>query len=123
MLRRDGVARVLLVVPPFHQLFIPAIGVSLLKAGLSRLGIDCDILYVNLQFAERIGVELYTQVAVGGRHPALTGEWVFAGDLFGDEAPDPRGYVEEVLLGRYRDAYDRPFAELLTKLRAEAPAF
>ena len=116
-------ARVLLVVPPFHQLFIPAIGVSLLKAGLSRLGIDCDILYVNLQFAERISVELYTQVAVGGRHPALAGEWVFAGDLFGNEAPDPRGYVEEVLLGRYRDAYDRPFAELLTELRAEAPMF
>src|SRR6266704_4677677 len=114
-------SRVLLVVPPFHQLFIPAIGVSLLKAALARIGIPCDVLYLNLQLAERIGPELYTRLAVGGRHTALVGEWVFAGDLFGADAPDPRRYLDEILLGRYGD---RAFADRALELRARGvPAF
>src|SRR5690348_3180796 len=115
--------RVLLIVPPFHQLFIPAIGVSLLKAALARLDIPCDILYLNIQFAERVGPELYTQIAVGGKHPALVGEWVFATDLFGTDAPNAGAYVEEVLLGRYGDAYDSSFVDRLLPLREAASAF
>ncbi len=115
--------RVLLVVPPFHQVFIPALGVSLLKAALARAGIPCDVLYLNIRFAERIGAELYSHIAVGGSHPALAGEWVFAGDLFGDRAPEPQRYVDEVLLGRFADVYDRAFADRLMDARARAPAF
>jgi ribosomal peptide maturation radical SAM protein 1 len=116
-------SRVLLVVPPFHQLFIPAIGVSLLKAALARIDVSCDVLYLNLKFAERIGAKLYTRIAVGGRHPALVGEWIFAGDLFGDAAPDPQRYLDDVLLGRYGDAYDRAQTAQLAELRARVPAF
>ncbi len=115
--------RVLLVVPPFHQAFIPALGVSLLKAALTRADIRCDVLYLNIRFAERIGPELYTEIASEGRIQALAGEWIFAGDLFGDRAPDPRGFVAEVLLGRYGDVYERAFADRLEALRAQAPVF
>jgi ribosomal peptide maturation radical SAM protein 1 len=115
--------RVLLVVPPFHQAFIPALGVSLLKAALIRADIPCDVLYLNVRFAERIGPELYTEIASEGRIQALAGEWVFAGDLFGDRAPDPRGFLEEVLLGRYGDVYGRAFTDRLEALRAQVPAF
>ena len=83
-------ARVLLVVPPFHQAFIPSLGVSLLKAALMRVDIPCDVLYLSVRFAERIGPELYSEIASEGRIQALAGEWVFAGDLFGDRAPDPQ---------------------------------
>ena len=113
--------RVLLVVPPFHQVFTPALGVSLLKAALTRAGIPCDVLYLNIPFAEQVGPEFYTRIAAEGRFDALAGEWVFAGDLFGDRAPDPRGYLDEVLVGR--DVYDRAFAARLAELRARVPAF
>jgi ribosomal peptide maturation radical SAM protein 1 len=115
--------RVLLVVPPFHQVFIPAIGVSLLKAALARLGIPCDVWYLNVRYAERLGTDLYTSIASEGRFRALAGEWVFAGDLFGERAPDPGGYLEAVLLGRFGDVYDRAFADRLAALRAGVPAF
>src|SRR3954453_21003431 len=116
-------ARVLFVVPPFHQVFIPAIGVSLLKAALARIDIECDILYLNIRMAERIGAELYTDIASAGRFRALSGEWVFSGDLFGDGATDPQPFVDDVLLGEFSDVYDAPFAERLTELRREATTF
>jgi hypothetical protein len=75
--------RVLLVVPPFHQVFIPAIGVSLLKAALARLGIPCDVWYLNIRFAERLGPDLYTSIASEdprwrGLHGGYQAEWTVA---------------------------------------------
>ncbi len=116
-------SRVLLVVPPFYQVVTPALGVSLLKAALARAGVPCDVLYLNISFAEAIGPELYTRIAGEGRFDALAAEWVFAGDLFGDRAPDPQRYVDEVLLGRFVDVYDRAFADRLLEARARATAF
>src|SRR5262245_40393025 len=116
-------SRVLLVVPPFYQVVTPALGVSLLKAALAQTGVPCDVLYLNIAFAEAIGPELYTRIAAEGRFDALAAEWVFAGDLFGDRAPDPQRYVDEVLLGRFADVYDRAFADRLVDARARAPVF
>ena len=59
-------ARVLLVVPPFHQAFIPSLGVSLLKAALVREDIACDVLYLNVRFAEHTGPDS-TRSRVRGR--------------------------------------------------------
>src|SRR5579871_919191 len=95
-------ARVLLVVPPFHFLDRPALGVSLLKAGLARDGISCDVLYLNLRFADFTGRELY-EALIESRYAAMLGEWVFAGDLFGDNAPDPQRYLDDILLDHYGD--------------------
>jgi len=116
-------SRVLLVVPPFYQVFTPALGVSLLKATLAHTGVPCDVLYFNIPYAERIGLELYTRIAGEGRFDALAAEWIFAGDLFGDRAPDPQRYVDDVILGRFADFYDRAFADRLMEARAGAPAF
>src|SRR5919202_1495629 len=112
-------ARVLLVVPPFHFLDLPSLGVSLLKTALTRDGIPCDVLYLNLRFAGFAGIELYTAVTES-RYQAMVGEWLFSGDLFGDCAPDPRGYLDEVLLAGYGDW---AFAERVQELRARVPAF
>jgi hypothetical protein len=86
---------VLLVVPPYHSLTSPALAISMLKAALSRLGIPADVLYLNLRFGSFVGRAVYDQVAQNAR--ALAGDWLFAGDLFGDEAPDPGAYVTEIL--------------------------
>jgi ribosomal peptide maturation radical SAM protein 1 len=112
-------ARVLLVVPPFHFLDRPALGVSLLQAALTRDGIPCEILYLNLRFADFAGEELYTAITES-RYQAMLGEWVFAGDLFGDRAPDPQRYLDEILIGRHCDG---AFGERVQKLRARTPAF
>src|SRR5262249_6640074 len=90
---------------------------------LAQTGVPCDVLYLNIAFAEAIGPELYTRIAAEGRFDALAAEWVFAGDLFGDRAPDPQRYVDEVLLGRFADVYDRAFADRLVDARARAPVF
>ena len=39
----EPMTRVLLVVPPFYQVFTPALGVSLLKAALAQAGVPCDV--------------------------------------------------------------------------------
>jgi ribosomal peptide maturation radical SAM protein 1 len=112
-------ARVLLVVPPFHFLDRPALGVSLLQAALARDGIPCDVFYLNLRFADFAGEEFYTAITES-RYQAMLGEWVFSGDLFGERAPDPQRYVDEVLADRY---CDREFGERVKELRARTPAF
>ena len=48
----EPMTRVLLVVPPFYQVVTPALGVSLLKAALAQAGVPCDVLYLNIPFAE-----------------------------------------------------------------------
>ena len=47
--------RVVLVHMPFADINRPSIGLSLLKDGLNRAGIACDVVYLNLRFAEFIG--------------------------------------------------------------------
>jgi len=116
-------SRVLLAVPPFYQVFTPALGVSLLKAALAQSSVSCDVLYFNVPFAERIGPEFYTRIAGENRFDALAAEWVFAGELFGDQVPDPQPYVDDVLLGRFGNIYDRTFADRLIDARARVPAF
>jgi len=112
-------AQVLLVVPPFHFLDRPALGVSLLQAALAREGISCGVLYLNLRFADFAGEELYTAITES-RYQAMAGEWIFAGDLFGDRAPDPQRYVDEILVGRYGD---RAFGKRLQQLRSRTSTF
>lgn len=115
---------VLLVVPPCHEVPRPSIGVSLLKAALARSGIACDVLYLNLRFAELAGAEFYgdlTETAVSYR--ALVGEWIFTGDLFGEQAPDPQAYLDEVLGGQLGRDAGPAFLERVQELRGQATAF
>ncbi len=91
-------ARVALVVPPFQSVVRPSLGVSCLKAGLAEDGFGADVHYLNIEFADRIGVELNEWVSFGASPLWLLGDWVFAPlvarewDPAGDEA-----YLAEVL--------------------------
>lgn len=115
---------VLLVVPPFHTERWPSIAVSLLKAALSRDGIRCDVLYLNLRFADLAGLEFYSELADEAlTHGILVGDWIFAGDLFGDAVPDPGRYVDDVLRGQYSRYYDDAYVERLWRLRRGVPGF
>lgn len=111
---------VVLVNMPFTMLTQPSIGLGLMKSGLRRIGIDCEVWYPNIRFAETIGYDTYGQVL--HHYNAFVGEWVFAGDLFGD-ALDPDRYVDEILRTRYRGLVDEvQLAEFLS-VRAAVPNF
>ena len=115
---------VLLVVPPFHTERWPSIGVSLLKAALTRDGIPCDVLYLNLRFADLVGLEVYAELADEAlTHGALVGDWIFAGDLFGESVPDPARFIDEIVRGQHGHYYDDSYIERLWGLRRQVPGF
>lgn len=90
-------SRFLLVVPPFQGVTCPALGVSLLKATLTAQGYAADLVYLNLRFAERIGVETYAWISEHTTFNGMLGEYIFASLLSERTAHDLARYAEDVL--------------------------
>ena len=88
--------RVLLVSMPFSGITSPSLGLSLLKAGLTRDGLPCDIRYLNLDFARRIDALRYERIA-NFMPDLLLGDWIFAAEVFGDRLPAAERYFAEVV--------------------------
>ena len=84
-------SRVLLVNMPFAGLDCPSLALGLFKSRLREGGIQCDVAYLNFDFAETVGYENYEFML---RLPMiLGGEQLFARSLFGDAlAPDSQYY-------------------------------
>ncbi|HYM59415.1 MAG TPA: RiPP maturation radical SAM C-methyltransferase [Thermoanaerobaculia bacterium] len=100
-------SEVSLVSMPFGPHIAPSIGLSLLRAQLRSAGIDSEIHYFSIEFAELIGESLYYSIATDSGHPSireLAGEWLFRDALFETEC-DSGAYVEEIL--RQRRAWPR----------------
>ena len=76
---------VLLVNMPFVSIARPAIGVSILKARLAEEGIESEVAYANLIFAELAGVENYNLVDEKINLTLFAGDWLFAQCLFGEK--------------------------------------
>ncbi len=88
---------VLLLNMPFSNLRWPNLGLSLLKSGLTSQGIPCEIRSPCFDFAERIGLDLYTWIAeafafVNG------GDYLFGKDYFGDRIPPLGQFWNDVVL-------------------------
>ena len=87
--------KIVLVVPPWQLVTIPALGVSLLQANLHEHAVACEILYLNLHFADRIGLWAYHEISE--RTTTLLGDFLFSHLLF-DRAPDATAkYIADVL--------------------------
>jgi ribosomal peptide maturation radical SAM protein 1 len=84
-------------VVPFADIARPAIGVSLLKAGLATRGITSQICYFNIPFAETIGDDLYSHISDQVPADSMAGEWFFADLVFPGELPPAHEYVRNVL--------------------------
>ena len=82
--------KVLLVCMPFASTKWPSIGVSLLKTEVERAGFGCDVRYLNMLFAHRLGLDLYEEIAIYSR--GLMGEWIFAESVFPDALPSEAEY-------------------------------
>jgi ribosomal peptide maturation radical SAM protein 1 len=87
--------KVALINMPFASLYRPSIGLSLLKAGLTKNDVKCDVHYLNLKFADQVSPELYDLIAEGTTFSsnALAGEMIFSQSLFGQDTLD--SYIEE----------------------------
>ena len=110
---------VVLISMPFGPVFQPSIALSLLRSGLTQIGIGSRTFYFSLDYAERIGLRLYAGISHFGRPPLmkLAGEWIFSGAVFGTSDDAEERYVNEVLRRRrtdYRRA-PRPVSESLVR--------
>jgi ribosomal peptide maturation radical SAM protein 1 len=86
---------IVLVVPPWQSVTTPALGVSLLQANLQVHAVACEVLYLNLHFADRIGLSAYHQISE--RTTTLLGDFLFSHLLF-DRTPDATArYIADVL--------------------------
>jgi ribosomal peptide maturation radical SAM protein 1 len=103
----------------------PAMGVSLLKGHLERMGIPSRVLYLNLRYARRHGKAFFHSVADLSPPDALIGEWIFSPCLFAGLAERRTDFLEMVA-ARYRpwlsQDQDEFFADA-QRARADAPAF
>lgn len=101
-------SRVLICNMPFSNLRWPNIGPSLLKASLERREIDCDVAYLNFDFAERLALEEYYWIA---DHFAfvLGGERLFAKHYFDAGLPDDEEYFTDILLRADPDMSEAEF--------------
>lgn len=85
---------------PFAITAWPSIGLSLLKSALSAQGFSADILYLNIAFADFVGVSNYSPLSLGSPNNSdLLGEWVFSHALFDDMEDSQSHYLSQVILG------------------------
>lgn len=83
---------------PFGQLSMPSIALAILKSTLAARGLQARATHFTLDFAERIGVQLYSMIAVGfPGNQALAADWVFSHLLPGDHADNPDEYLRQII--------------------------
>ena len=116
-------SRVAFVYAPFGAIDKPALGISLLKSGLGRQGIACDMHYFNIKLAHELGVQLCDLIANNMPPGLLVGEWLFAPSLTGENADADYAYVHEVLWGEYKDAFPPAVVREFLCIRERLPAF
>lgn len=79
----------MLVSMPFFTVERPSLQLGLLSAIVRERGFHADTQHLTLDFAVRIGVDLYESLSEYARHEF--GNWLFSNAAFPDEAPDPDG--------------------------------
>jgi ribosomal peptide maturation radical SAM protein 1 len=111
---------VLLVNMPFSGADRPQIALGLLQSALRAKAIPCDVAYLNLVFADRLGGAFYEWFSGELPDMAFAGEWVFAHHFFGDLLLDGNGYLSYLsATGRA----DERTLNLILKVRALIPSF
>lgn len=89
--------KVLLVSMPYGALERPALGLSLLKPALADAGIPCDLRYLNITFADLLGLERYRWISGELPYTAFAGDWTFTHLLYGERPAAEQRYLDEIL--------------------------
>lgn len=87
------VALVNMPIAPTHT---PSLGLSILQASLSDIGISSDIHYLNIKYANLVGLESLKLLSYSPT-TKLIGDWLFAQALWGKEFMNDKDYIEQVL--------------------------
>jgi len=105
---------VCLVQMPFVALERPSLALGLLKSNLLQNGVETQVLYANLLYAQEIGLERH-RIFESSVIEDLIGEWIFSTAAFPDHKSDST---------RYFSCLKLPYPQsLLQQARAGAPAF
>jgi ribosomal peptide maturation radical SAM protein 1 len=107
---------------PFALVYQPLLGISLLKAILVERDIACDIHYLSLGFAERMGLPQYEWIGLMNPR-SLLGEWLFAQELFGDEWDREHPLLQGVQEGSGSEPITREDVEMLRQVRRGMGAY
>jgi len=84
--------RVALVNMPFSSSRFPSMQIGLLHSILADRGIYATAHYLNLEFAARVGWNLYE--ALSNDTLYFIGDWMFASEAFREEAPDGKLFLQ-----------------------------
>src|SRR5438445_13595681 len=102
------IPKIALINMPFSSVNRPALGISLLQAGVRKKKVECDIFYFNLRFAARTGLEDFSQIAYGIIEESLAGEWVFRDEIFGEATGRAADYLKEIPLRKFSQFFSFP---------------
>src|SRR6185503_5803523 len=105
--RNPETFRTALVAMPFVDIYRPSIQLGLLHASLLERNIASQSFHLYLDFAHRIGLNLYNALAEH-RGPQF-GEWLFAAEAFGPDTP--------VKADHFLEDFATPLAPLLQSAR------
>jgi ribosomal peptide maturation radical SAM protein 1 len=94
--------KVLLLSMPFGAVDRPALGLSILKAALTRRDISCDVRYLFDDYVEMIGLRDYEWLTDELPYTCFAGDWCFTLALYGRQPALDWGYVRNVLRGTWR---------------------
>ncbi len=87
---------------PFGALERPSLALGLLTAHCRRADVACGTEYLNMLYAERVGVEEYLWLTSTVPYTAFAGDWLFAEALHGPRPEADAEYVDEVLVKTWR---------------------
>lgn len=107
---------------PYGALERPALGLSLLKAGLQAENISCDVRYLSFSFADFIGAENYQWMCYEIPYTAFAGDWSFTTALYGKkyDAHEEK-YVEEILRNIWQ--LDNETIQRILYIKSQIPNF
>ena len=114
-------AEIALVNMPFFSISRPSLGLSLLTAGLERIGYAADIHYLNLLSASIMGDDHYRYLEEQPRG-RLALEWIFMETLWGTDHELDQKFIDYITDHRGMDPGDR-YLQTITECRSNAERF
>ena len=114
-------AEIALVNMPFFSIARPSLGLSLLAAGLERIGYASDTHYLNLLSASIFGHDSYRYLE-GQARGRFALEWIFMETLWGTDHELDRKFLDHITEHRGADREDR-YLQVVTECRGSAERF
>lgn len=120
MPRTDQHPCTILLSMPCAAVNYPAMGISLLKAGLVNEGFPCDVKYFNLDYVEFVGYDKFDQAIDNASFSQFRGEWVFSHLVFPQLKKRDFDYLTHVVL---TDDQNIHRLQQLLELKSQSKAF